>query len=522
MNEIIDSNPSVSVLWPGAPDDDATRDDLARPDCFHDLNLDQVEEALTHAWPEENLAAFFRAPLPTVAAVEYRQAVLKDLERTAVRDAAYAFVRGLRDVRSRIASIDKRYYPYEKERVFLGAAAAYRAAIEVLAHELAQLQLESAGLQRLNAYLADYTASAAFLKFAADVDHLLHELGEIRYDLLVRSGSVTVRAYADERDAGLEVQQLFAKFRNDASGDATPAAHGHSGLTGLNHIDAQVLDRVALLYPEAFAELDAFCDHYETFIDPVAARFAREVCFYLAWLQFIRPLQLAGLPFCHPAVSAESKAVMAEDGFDIALAMTLGEQRRAIVRNGFALGSRERILVVSGPNNGGKTTFARMFGQLHWLAALGLNVPAASARLFLFDHLFTHFEKEEAVETLRGKLQDDLVRIHAILERATSRSVVILNEIFSSTTLEDGVRLARNIMAKISRLDALAMCVTFLVELADYDDKTVSMVAAIDPDDPARRTFKVERRPADGLAYALAVARKYRVTHDALLQRIAP
>ena len=232
----------------------------------------------------------------------------------------------------------------------------------------------------------------------------------------------------------------------------------------------------------------------------MVARFDREIQFYVSCLAHVRRLGAAGLPFCYPKVSSgRSKEENVSGCYDMALAPE--SPRIQTTRSSpttISFDGRERIVIVSGPNQGGKTTFARTFGQLHYLAALGCPVPAASARLFLFDRMFTHFEKEEDIHNLRGKLHDDLYRLHETLSLTTSRSIIILNEVFNSTSLSDAIFLSTEILTRIVALDALCVCVTFIDELATLSETTVSMASNVKPGDVAQRTFKITRRPPMG------------------------
>ena len=142
------------------------------------------------------------------------------------------------------------------------------------------------------------------------------------------------------------------------------------------------------------------------------------------------------------------------------------------------------------------------------------------AKRHLFDNILTHFGREEDLSTLNWKLQDDLVRLHGLLEKATSRSIIIVNEIFSSTTLSDALTLGGYMMDAISALGAPAVVVTFLDELASHGSDTVSMMSTVKEDDPTQRTYKIIRKPPDGLAYAMHIASKYRLTYKQLCRRL--
>jgi len=508
--------PFHSILF--ASGENASRHtDHEAPEYFGDLNLDQVVDAIAAGRDEYNLKPFFYRPLACIEEIRYRQSVFRDFEDRSLFERVQAFAEEMRRMRSCMAQAAKFYYKFQKNALFLSAVEVYRAAVSRLTGDLSSASPQSLALRSLRDYLARYTGSSDFQNLTAETARLRTDLQSVQYSLHINGKRVTVARFSDEPDLSADVLLTFEKFRQ---GKSKEYQFRITDWPEMNHVEAAILDRVARLHPEVFLRLEEFPDRHAGFLDSVIAVFDREVQFYLSYIEFKCRIERGGLPFCYPAVAA-TKGIHADDTFDLALANKLVETHRPVVTNSFFLKDRERIFVVSGPNQGGKTTFARTVGQLHHLGCLGCPIPGTDAKLFLFDQLFTHFERQENLQNLSGKLEDELKRIHRILEQASDKSILIMNESFLSTTLNDALFLSKQIMQRIISLDMLCVTVTFLDELATLSDSTVSMVSTVDPKDPALRTFKIIRKPADGLAYAAAIAQKYRLTQEAIVERIS-
>lgn len=504
-----------SILWERVPSALQT----SAPDILGDLNLDQVLAEIVAGREQYGLLPYFYTLLETAEQVSYRHAVFKDLADSAVAEGIQAFSRGMQTVREYGQKAEKMPYRRQREAWFLDAVGLYCDTVLALEQTLALGQVKARGLLRMRDYVHDYVTSQRFAPMRNAWMALKADLGSVEYGLTLQGSSIGVVREFYPRDYAEDLAVLFSKF---GVAPASPESTAHQlESVEMNHVEAEILDRVAELYPEPFGRLRVYCESYGDYQDTGVRQVDRELQFYLAYQEHLETLKSHGLDVCYPQIATHDQAKWARSTYDVALAQKLLESHQPLVSNDFRLDKGESILVVTGPNQGGKTTFARGVGQLHFLAALGLPVPGQAVQIPLCDQIFTHFEHEEDVGAGQGKLQDELERMFGILAHASRASLIIMNESFNATTLQDALLLSTEIFERIIELDVLAVVVTFLDELASYHAKTVSMVAGIDPE-TAERTYKVLREPASGIAYALSLAERHGLTYEQIKERLRP
>jgi DNA mismatch repair protein MutS len=135
--------------------------------------------------------------------------------------------------------------------------------------------------------------------------------------------------------------------------------------------------------------------------------------------------------------------------------------------------SEEAVLVITGPNMAGKSTYLRQVALLTLMAQMGSYVPAESARIGIVDRIFTRIGAQDELASGQSTFMVEMVETATILRQATRRSLLILDEIGRGTSTYDGMAIARAVVEHIHnspRLGCRTLFATHYHELTDLED----------------------------------------------------
>ena len=527
---------------------------VTRPAFFLDLNIDQILERITKG--DRGILEYFEY-FPFDAECEgYRHDVYADIKENALYDTLLTFntiYNEFRDIENKKKStrIDLQRPVWH----FWGMEI-YTRAITELKNSLENAKLTSEGFKELKILLETYTGTQDFILMSEKAAKLKADLLNLTVYANYENGRIQVTVEdSNENKSGAA----------DSDKDRVSEGNGDKQISGENNdedeyeniaeyedfleqicavnekefvnpfavtdeltsFEQEIVKIVAKKNPDIFKVAEKLYKDIPEFEEKVFSRFADEIRFYLSYYEFEQKMIKAGFSFASP-ITSESKNentadtvnnnICATGLYDLALACVNNEKGKPVISNDPAFEKNELFFVLTGPNQGGKTTFARSLGQLIYFTKIGLDVPAVSATVPYFSDILTHFSVEESVETGRGKLMEELVRLSPMMKEYKDNAFVVINELFTTAANYDAIIMGQNVLKHFLDEGCHGIYVTHLRELCDIDERIVGLSAQLDEN--GKQNFKIQKKTVDYEGCAKNQVEKYGLGYDKLVGRL--
>jgi hypothetical protein len=231
-------------------------------------------------------------------------------------------------------------------------------------------------------------------------------------------------------------------------------------------------------------------DHIRSFFQVLCA----ELGFYIGCLNLRERMTAADAPICFPVpaspVPAGTQVFRARGLYDPCLALTLGTRA---VGNDLDADGRE-LIMITGANQGGKSTFLRGLGLAQLMMQAGMFVAGEEFTATTCTGLYTHYKREEDATMEKGKLEEELARMSGIADQITAGSLLLCNESFASTNEREGSEIARQVIRALTEAGIKIVFVTHLYDLAERchaENAGTALFLRAERQPDGRRTFRV-------------------------------
>ena len=501
------------------------------PDFFHDLQLDYLLEQILAQGKSYQTEPYFYTFPKSKELILYRQQVCRDMESEELCVAVQDFCRRMQESRSLMDLSIKSKGEAQSATYHLQSATLYFEALQQLDKELQTLSLASDGMKMFAGYVKQEIVKLKEAGFVAALTEANRFFSELSFSLSMDPDKlmVTENEEDDRKDgktASKDLQKNYFEELNKLLGQE-PEEKGYAMVDIFpDPLEISYLERilVGLLKkskPKVFQTIRDFKEHFPIFYSEGLLRFEEEVQFYLCLQRFRTKTMGMGYPMELPNIS-ECQEFFGSGVYDLALVWKQAENDYTVVSNEFELKGKPSFFVVTGPNQGGKTTFARSMGQTVYFSLMGLYANADSFTMPMLQGISTHFEAEETLQSNSGKLKEEINRLLPMMSRIQNKKhFVILNELFTTATTHDAMLMGRKVMESFLKRECYGIYVTHIQELAEETEQIISLVAQLKPGEEGKRSYRMLPMKAQGYGYSDALVKKFRLEYDDIIRRLS-
>ena len=541
------------------------------PESVNDLSIEFLLDALTkQRYERDHIRKIVTRVTDDPEVIRYRCDVFEDFLRfPKLRDAMEELVVKLADLR------DVERFQKDQEGSALWSLVNrlreiddYVTCITAMKNVLDELDVRSEGMLTLRKIISDISADSGFPELRQDIDETFEKVRRIKSitigvnldnmlcpssagvvslnDIEYRESSLMRRFmnFADRKDElhhgtdtgsirvfhpATPVKAVEFSQKVELNDNMTGTRVRTSAVTGADSLSNAIKDTVTNIMKQTVNEIKNTIKRYVNISGYMLINLMPEILFYIRWAELIEKIMATGMPVCKAQILPPEKRDCSFKGlYNLKLAVNkAGGEDINIITNDIDFNDDMRIFILTGPNRGGKTIFTQAWGIAMLLAQLGVYIPAESASVSPCDNIFTHFPADENDTVDLGRLGEESKRLSEIFGQATERSIMLLNESLATTSVTEGLFIAKDVVRAMRYLGTrcifnthmhdLARSVDALNEEVEGTSKAASLVTGVHD---GERSFKVSLLPPQGISYAKDIALKYGVSFRQIKESI--
>lgn len=534
-------------------------------ESINDLSIDFIVEALTNIkYEREHIHYLMTTVTDDPDVIRYRCDVFDDFVRLPqLRETMKELVKKLADLRD----IERFQKDQEASSLWslinrLREIDDYVSCITMMKSTLESLDIRSEGMLTLKQIVTDISVESNFDELKLDIDETLEKARSLKsitigvnLDAMLRPRTAGVLSLNDTKFSDVGLMRRFVNFASrkdglhegtDVSGfryfhpsnyrttvhnskDDLPPGVDIETLTGDDQLSEAIKRPVTEMLRGTVNDIKSTLRRYINVSGYSLISLMPEILFYVRWAELIDKIREQGMPVCKPEIlPTQERDCSFRDLYNLKLAIkNVQGDSINIITNDIEFNDDHRIFILTGPNRGGKTIFTQAYGLAMLLALLGIYVPASSAAISPCDNIFTHFPADENDTVDLGRLGEESKRLSEIFEAATERSVMLLNESLATTSVTEGLFIAKDVVKAMRFLGVRCIFNTHMHDLArgvedinsevEGGSRAASLVTGIHD---GERSFKVSLLPPQGISYAKDIAVKYGISFQQIKDSI--
>lgn len=511
---------------------------ILNDETINDLSLDFLVKNMTSSLNEQNVIKSILMNMPAEKSViKYRQDIYCDLKNIpeVSEQLCEIFNEMLFYTSQKPKSIDNKSSIWELLS-FLKELENYTSSIIKIKKIIDGIEFYSEGMKKFSVFINDIYNNSGFNELEKDLKNLGEDVSSIKSMTLgvnftsdffpEEIGIISMNEYSFGEHSLLKKFIGFHKQRKNNDKDLISLSiltHSHKG----NAVESPLMNNLTTLVermlPSVTAHLKKILKKYTDTSGTALSKLSDEFLFYSRFIELENKLSKSGVPCCHGEFSENNTYL--ENFYNLKLAVYQSKEisENNIICNDLEFTKEHGILILTGPNRGGKTILTQAIGLVFLLFQQGVFVPCSSAKIRICDGIYTHFPADENKTVSLGRLGEESDRFRRICQTATAESLILFNESFSTTSHTESLYIAEDVIKYLCCLGARVCFNTHMYELAENaekinaDEKSVcGAVSIVMGQNNSERSYKIHYSKPDGKSYAHDIAYQYGITFEQL------